>query len=61
MALKHDIFSPKMPTDLECKKDAVTSTDFLRVVPRLPIYVINVYVITRACVFPRVMNILPSN
>jgi len=61
MALKHDTFFPQIPTDLECKKDAITGTDFLRVIPKLLIYVINIYITTRACVFPRVMNILPSN
>jgi hypothetical protein len=61
MTLKPDKFSPQMPTDLGCKKAAITSTDFLRVVPNSPLYVIDIYVTTRVCVFPRMMNILPSN
>ena len=61
MTLKHDSLPPQMPPDLECKKAAITSTDFLRVIPKSPLYVIDIYVTTRACVFTRMMNILPSN
>jgi hypothetical protein len=61
MTLKPDTFPPQMPTDLEYKRAAITNTDLLRIIPKSPLYVIDIYVTTRACVFPRMMNILPSN
>lgn len=61
MTLKPDTSPPQMPADLECKKAANPNTHFLRVIPQSPLYVIHIYVTTRACVLPRMMNILPSN
>ena len=38
MTSNPDTFPPQMPTDLECKKTAITSTDFLRVIRKSPLY-----------------------